>query len=87
LGATTRDVFALIVRDGMVLVVLGAVIGVAAGLAGARSLATFLYGVTPADVPTFVVTTALLIGVAMAACAIPARRAMRVHPIVALRQE
>jgi predicted permease len=87
LGATTRDVFALVVRDGMLLVAVGVVIGVAAGLAGARSLASFLYGVTPSDVPTFVVTTVLLIGVALGACAIPARRAMRVHPITALRQE
>jgi ABC-type lipoprotein release transport system permease subunit len=53
----------------------------------ARSLATFLYGVAPSDVATFVVTTAVFIGVAIAACAIPARRAMRVQPISALRQE
>jgi predicted permease len=87
LGATTRDVFALIIREGMLLVAVGIVIGVAAGIAGARSLGAFLYGVTPSDAPTFVVTTALLMGVAMGACAIPARRAMRVHPIVALRQD
>jgi putative ABC transport system permease protein len=87
LGATARDVFALIIRDGMVLVAVGIVIGLAAGLAGARLLATFLYGVTTSDVPTFMVTTVLLAGVALGACAIPARRAMRVHPITALRQE
>jgi predicted lysophospholipase L1 biosynthesis ABC-type transport system permease subunit len=87
LGATTRDVFALIIREGMLLVAVGIVIGVVAGIAGARSLGAFLYGVTPSDAPTFVVTTALLMGVATGACAIPARRAMRVHPIVALRQD
>jgi predicted permease len=87
LGATTRGVFALIIRDGMLLVVVGIFIGVAAGLLGARSLATFLYGVAPSDLPTFILTTVVLLGVALAACAIPARRAMRVHPITALRQE
>jgi macrolide transport system ATP-binding/permease protein len=87
LGATTHDVFALVVRDGMLLVVVGIAIGIASGLLAARSLATLLYGVTPSDVPTFIITTILLIGVALAACAIPARRAMRVQPISALRQE
>jgi predicted permease len=87
LGATRRDVFALVVRDGMLLVVVGIAIGVAAGLLGGRSLATFLYGVAPSDVPTFIVTTGVLSMVALGACAIPARRAMRVHPIAALRQE
>jgi ABC-type antimicrobial peptide transport system permease subunit len=65
----------------------GIAIGVAAGLLGGRSLATFLYGVAPSDVPTFIVTTGVLSMVALGACAIPARRAMRVHPIAALRQE
>jgi putative ABC transport system permease protein len=87
LGATTRDVFTLVIRDGMVLVAVGIAIGIAGGLGVARLLATFLYGVTPSDIPTFVVTTILLIVVALGACAIPARRAMRVHPIAALRQE
>ena len=87
LGATTGDVFALVVRDGMLLVAVGIAIGLAAGLLGAHSLSRFLYGVTPSDVPTFIVTTILLSGVALGACAIPARRAMRVHPITALRQE
>jgi predicted permease len=87
LGATTHDVFALVVRDGMLLVVVGIAIGIASGLLAARSLATLLNGVTPSDVPTFIITTILLIGVALAACAIPARRAMRVQPISALRQE
>jgi predicted permease len=87
LGATRRDVFALVVRDGMLLVVVGIAIGIAAGLLGGRSLATFLYGVAPSDVPTFIVTTGVLSMVALGACAIPARRAMRVHPIAALRQE
>lgn len=87
LGATTRNVFALVVRDGMLLVGAGIAVGIAGGLAGARALAGLLYGVTPSDVPTFTLTTILLVLVALGACAIPARRAMRVHPIAALRQE
>ncbi len=87
LGATARDVFALVVRDGMLLVAVGIAIGLAAGLLAARSLGRFLYGVTSSDGPTFIVTTILLALVALGACAIPARRAMRVHPIAALRQE
>jgi hypothetical protein len=84
--ASTK-VFLLVVRDGMVLVAIGIALGLTAGLAGTRSLASFLYGVSTFDVLTFMVTVAILAAVAFAACAIPARRAMRVHPIAALRQE
>ena len=71
----------------VVLVGIGIALGLTAGLAGTRSLASFLYGVSTFDVLTFMVTVAILAAVAFAACAIPARRAMRVHPIAALRQE
>jgi ABC-type antimicrobial peptide transport system permease subunit len=87
LGADTRRVFLLVVRDGMLLVGLGILIGVGAGLAGARSLASFLYGVSTTDLPTFSATVAILALVALVGCAIPARRAIRVSPISALRQE
>ena len=87
LGAETRDVFLLVLRDGMLLVGIGIVLGLAAALAGSRLLASFLYGVTTNDPATFGVTTTLLVRVALGACAIPARRAMRVAPIVALRHE
>ena len=86
LGAETRDVFLLVLRDGMVLVAAGIAIGVGAGLAGGRLLGSFLYGVTTTDPPTFLLTTLLLAAVSLAACAIPARRAMRVAPIRALRE-
>ena len=86
LGADTRDVFLLVLRDGMRLVAIGLTIGVAAGLAGARLLGSFLYGVTTTDPLTFLLTTALLATVSVGACAIPARRAMRVAPIRALRE-
>jgi predicted permease len=87
LGAEARNVFLLVVRDGMLLAGAGIVIGLAGGLAAARSLAGFLYGVPTSDVATFAAMTMTLLTVALAACVIPARRAMRVNPIAALRYE
>jgi ABC-type antimicrobial peptide transport system permease subunit len=87
LGADSRRVFLLVVRDGMMLVGLGILIGLGGGLAGARSLANFLYDVSPTDPVTFAGTVAVLCTVALVACAIPARRAIRVSPVTALRQE
>lgn len=71
----------------MLLVGAGMAIGIAAGFVGARSLATFLYGVSTSDAPTFALSTLVLVVVALAACALPARRAMRVDPITVLRYE
>jgi putative ABC transport system permease protein len=87
LGAEARDVFLLVVRDGMLVVAIGMVLGLAGGLAGGRSLASFLYGVSPSDPPTYVATILILLAVALLACAIPASRATRVQPMTALRQE
>ena len=87
LGADVHRVFLLVVRDGMSLVAAGILIGVGGGLAAARAIASSLNGVSPTDLPTFTVTIGLLIAVALVACAIPARRAIRVSPITALRQE
>jgi predicted permease len=86
LGANRRDVFLLVLRDGMILTGTGILIGLAGGLAAGRSLAGFLYGITTADAPTFVTTAVLLTAVALAACAIPAARATRVQPMAALRE-
>ncbi len=87
LGASAIDVLGLIVRNGLTLVI----IGVAAGLAGAfaltRLMTTLLFGVTPTDGLTILVVSAVLIGVALLACLIPARRATKVDPLVALRYE
>jgi putative ABC transport system permease protein len=69
------------------LVGIGVAIGLTGGLAGARSLASFLYGVPTSDIATFVAMTIVLSAVALVACVIPARRAMRVNPIAALRYE
>jgi predicted permease len=87
LGADTHRVFLLVVRDGMALVAVGILIGLGGGLAAARAIASSLSGVSATDLPTFSLTVGLLATVALVACAIPARRAIRVNPITALRQE
>jgi putative ABC transport system permease protein len=87
LGARSRDVFGLVLRQGMTLVGLG----VATGLAGAagltRLIAGLLFGVGALDPATFAVTPLILALVALLACYLPARRATRVDPATALRYE
>jgi predicted permease len=85
LGAERRDLFLLVLRDGMLVVGIGILLGLIGGASGAKSLASFLYGVPALDVTTFAVTTAVLTVVALVACTIPARRAMRVSPVEAMR--
>jgi putative ABC transport system permease protein len=87
LGAARQHVFLIVIRDGMLLVIVGIVIGLGTGLAAARSLGAFLYGVSTTDVPTFVGAVVILCAVSLIACAIPARRAIAVNPVTALRQE
>jgi putative ABC transport system permease protein len=85
LGATPRDIVGLIVKQGSVMTLAGLVLGLGAAAATVRYLATFLFGVTPLDVRTFVGVAIALLVIAMAACAIPARRAARIDAINALR--
>ncbi len=87
LGAQRADVTKMIIRDGLKLVLTGIVLGVAGALVLTRLLARFLYGVLPNDPATFVVVSVILAAVALVACYIPARRAMKVDPMVALRYE
>jgi len=87
LGARAVDVLRLVLRNGMTLVAAGVAIGVAGALALTRFLTTMLFGVTPTDTSTFVVVSALLAIVAFVACLVPARRATKVDPLVALRYE
>jgi putative ABC transport system permease protein len=87
IGAQRGDVLRLVVGGGMKLAVAGVLIGIACALALARLVATMLYEVTPFDPASYSATALVLLGVAALACYIPARRAMRVDPIVALRQE
>jgi ABC-type antimicrobial peptide transport system permease subunit len=87
LGARPSDVMRQVLRSGLALSLLGAAIGIAAALALSRVLRTLLFGVTPWDPVSFAVVTAFLVAVAVAACWLPARSAMRIEPAVALRVE
>jgi predicted permease len=87
LGAPTASVLLLVVRQGLAWALVGLVAGVAGALAGARLLAGMLYGVTPLDASTYVAVTAVLLGVVIAACVVPAARAARVDPLESLRAE
>jgi ABC-type antimicrobial peptide transport system permease subunit len=87
IGAQRRDVLRLVLRDGARLTFLGIALGIIAALALTRLMATLLFEVTPTDPATFAAVAILLAVVALAACYIPARRATRVDPMVALRYD
>jgi putative ABC transport system permease protein len=87
LGARTADVLRLILKSGAQLIVLGVVAGLVGAVALTRLVASMLFGVGATDVPTFVVMTGVLGCVALVACFVPAWRASRVDPVVALRSE
>jgi ABC-type antimicrobial peptide transport system permease subunit len=87
LGAKTIDVLNLVVRDGLKLVLIGIVVGLAGALLLTRLMTTLLFGVRATDAVTYVTVSLGLIIVALLACSIPARRATKVDPLVALRFE
>jgi len=87
LGARVGDVLRLVVKNGMSLAVIGTVAGLAGALAITRLMATLLFDVSPTDLGTFALMTFGLLLVALLACYIPARRATKVDPLVALRYE
>ncbi len=87
LGAQPGDVFRLVLMQGMTLVIAGLVLGIGVALAVTRLLASFLYGVSTMDALTFTAIPALLTLVALLACYLPARRATKVEPLIALRYE
>jgi putative ABC transport system permease protein len=87
LGARSVDVLRLILRQGLTATLVGVVIGVVGSFATARTIQSLLFDVKPTDPLTFIAVAASLIGVAGLACYIPARRATKVDPLVALRYE
>ena len=87
LGAQRSDVLRLIMREGAKFSVIGISLGLVSALALTRLLASELYGVSPADPATFLAAAILMTAVTLLACYIPTRRAMRVDPLVALRQD
>ena len=87
LGAGRRDVLRMVVGQGMRLAIAGAALGTVLALVLLRYAKSLLFGVGASDPVTFIVVAALLIGVMLAASYVPARRAMSVDPVVALRYE
>jgi putative ABC transport system permease protein len=87
LGAQGSDVLQLVLREGMTLVAIGAVLGIVGAVIVSRLLVSFLYGISPIDLMTFIATALVLTVVAFIANLIPARRATKVDPLIALRYE
>jgi putative ABC transport system permease protein len=87
LGAQREQIFAMILLKGTRLVAAGIVIGLLVALLTTRLMTSFLYGVQPTDPATFTAVSLLLMAVALLACYLPARKAMKVDPIIALRYE
>jgi putative ABC transport system permease protein len=87
LGAQRRDVLRIVIWQGLKLAIIGVIVGLALSFMGTRLLSSLLYGVSAVDPVTFAVIPLLLTGVAVAACFIPARRATKIDPLVALRNE
>jgi predicted permease len=87
LGGRARDIYFLVARQGAILIGIGVLVGLASAVAATRVLRSLLIGVSPTDPLTFALVAGVLVAVALLACAIPARRAAGVDPVVALRYE
>jgi len=87
LGASRGNIFGMVIRQSLELVLTGLILGAATALALTRLLSSYLYGITAQDPLTFLAVAGLLVCIALAAGYLPARRATKVDPVVALRQE
>jgi putative ABC transport system permease protein len=87
LGAPAASILRLVLRQGLLLVFIGLGVGVAAAVAMTRVIRTFLWGITPTDPTTFMIASTALAVLALVACCVPARRALKIDPIIALRIE
>ena len=87
LGAQRSNIVLMVLRQGMELTGVGVVFGIAAAMLLTRVMASLLFGVGTTDVTTFAAVPLLLVGIALLASYVPARRAIRVDPVVALRDE
>jgi putative ABC transport system permease protein len=86
-GAARGDILRLILWDGMKLIAIGVLVGLFGALSLSRFLRSMVFGVRPTDPLTFVAVAVLLALVALVACYLPARRALRIDPMIALREE
>lgn len=87
LGAKRADVLRLVVRQGMTMTLIGLALGLVGAFSISRVLRGLLHGVSPTDPLTFIAVSVVLLAVALLACLVPARRATRVDPVIALRAE
>jgi putative ABC transport system permease protein len=87
LGARPREVLGLFLKQSILLILIGSVVGLALALAATRLLASYLFGVRPFDPATFAAATIFLLAVALLASYLPSRKAARVDPMTALRYE
>jgi putative ABC transport system permease protein len=87
LGAQAPDVLKLVVKNGMTLALIGIAVGLAGAFASTHLMTTLLFEVTPTDAVTYAIVSVSLLAAALVACYIPARRATKVDPLVALRYE
>jgi putative ABC transport system permease protein len=87
IGASQGQVLAIVARRAVLLIGSGTVVGMLVALAAGRFLEKILYGVEPTDPLTMAIVLAMMLGIAALACWIPARRAIRINPVTALRQE
>jgi putative ABC transport system permease protein len=87
LGARNHDVFRLVIREGMVLALIGIAMGLVGAVAMTRLVTSLLYDVSSLDLTTFAGVSLLLALIALLACVVPAQRAMKVDPMIALRHE